>query len=140
MFFKTDVVLQRIKRREDSETDPAAWWPSPQPSQRPRRPPGPLSKGACFPLPKAYSCLHYRSLFDATETPKSPPMDVVIEVLTGFFMCLIGIFGSVGPFVEIKTTAANKVVLVSPPHRGRDFDIYSTRGKVLEDAKRNDKS
>jgi len=96
--------------------------------------------GVIFILHSAYSCLHYRSLFDATETPKSPPMDVVIEVLTGFFMCLIGIFGSVGPFVEIKTTAANKVVLVSPPHRGRDFDIYSTRGKVLEDARRNDKS
>eukprot|EP00956_Cyclotella_meneghiniana_P008119 scaffold10804_cov53-Cyclotella_meneghiniana.AAC.1 len=59
--------------------------------------------GTVLILHSTYSCLQYRSLAIAADLPdtSSPPMDVVIEVLTGFLLCLAGQL-MCGTFHEVR--------------------------------------
>ena len=86
--------------------------------------------GSVLVLHSAYSCLHFRSLVE--DESLVPPIDVLIEVLLGFLLCLIGSLVYIGPLLPIHTKSDTKSVeLVAPPYRSRDFDMYSTRLKVL---------
>mmetsp|Transcript_14015 Transcript_14015/g.17661 ORF Transcript_14015/g.17661 Transcript_14015/m.17661 type:complete len:116 (-) Transcript_14015:132-479(-) len=91
--------------------------------------------GITLVLHSTYSCLQHREKaiteFEVDVGTYQPPLDVIIEVLLGFCLCLFGQLMAVGPFLEVRATAASKKELMAPPHRTRDFDIYVTRGKVL---------
>ncbi|KAL7460759.1 hypothetical protein ACHAXS_001201 [Conticribra weissflogii] len=98
--------------------------------------------GVLLILHSTYSCLHYRSLAMAADLPdtSSPPLDVVIEVFLGFFFCLVGQL-MCGPFHEVRMSGGpsvkrNRVEIVAPAFRSRDFDLFTTRGKALSVARR----
>ena len=96
----------------------------------------------------AFSCLYFRGLVedlpaaaadassDSTElfdlllsssATTIPPLDVKIEVMTGFILCLIGQIFSVGPLRPISGAAK----LVAPSYVNRDFDSYDNRNQLL---------
>eukprot|EP00569_Conticribra_weissflogii_P009987 CAMPEP_0171361742 /NCGR_PEP_ID=MMETSP0879-20121228/2180_1 /TAXON_ID=67004 /ORGANISM="Thalassiosira weissflogii, Strain CCMP1336" /LENGTH=114 /DNA_ID=CAMNT_0011868477 /DNA_START=284 /DNA_END=628 /DNA_ORIENTATION=- len=100
------------------------------------------SAGVLFILHSTYSCLQYRSLAVAADLPdtSSPPLDVVLEVFLGFFLCLVGQL-MCGPFHEVRMAGGssvkrNRVEIVAPPFRSRDFDLFTTRAKSLSVARR----
>jgi hypothetical protein len=99
----------------------------------------------------AYSCLHYRSLELVLDRPvgstisstgsgrngtSAPPMDVILEVLVGFLLCLCGQLVSIGPLVEINKSSSTTKQIVAPTYKSRVFDVYNTRrhggGKKLK--------
>ena len=96
--------------------------------------------GTLLILHSTYSCLHYRSLAMAADLPlsitSSPPLDVVVEVLVGFGMCLVGQLMMCGPFHEVriassKNDGGKRREIVPPAYRSRDFDLFTTRAKLL---------
>jgi len=96
--------------------------------------------GTLLILHSTYSCLHYRSLAMAADLPlsitSSPPLDVVMEVLVGFGMCLVGQLMMCGPFHEVriassKNDGGKRREIVPPAYRSRDFDLFTTRAKLL---------
>lgn len=96
--------------------------------------------GVILILHSAYSCLHYRSLAIVADIPdtSSPPLDVVIEVILAFGLCLLGKL-MCGTFHEVKvssTEGKRRVEIVAPAYRTRDFDLFVTKARALADAKR----
>eukprot|EP00585_Thalassiosira_rotula_P001405 CAMPEP_0196146416 /NCGR_PEP_ID=MMETSP0910-20130528/22975_1 /TAXON_ID=49265 /ORGANISM="Thalassiosira rotula, Strain GSO102" /LENGTH=122 /DNA_ID=CAMNT_0041408605 /DNA_START=170 /DNA_END=538 /DNA_ORIENTATION=- len=107
--------------------------------------------GVLLILHSTYSCLHYRSLAIAADLPNtsSPPLDVVIEVILGFALCLIGQL-LCGPFHEVRVVSSggggsllgrsiekkSRGEIIAPAYRTRDFDLFTTRAKALSMAKR----
>mmetsp|Transcript_1004 Transcript_1004/g.1752 ORF Transcript_1004/g.1752 Transcript_1004/m.1752 type:complete len:117 (-) Transcript_1004:332-682(-) len=101
--------------------------------------------GVLLILHSTYSCLHYRSLAIAADLPdtSSPPIDVVIEVFLGFVLCLVGQL-LCGPFHNVRVSGGSLLgpirksrgEIIAPSHRTRDFDLFTTRTKVLAMAKR----
>jgi hypothetical protein len=94
--------------------------------------------GVILILHSTYSCLHYRSLAivaDVSDT-SSPPLDVVIEVILAFALCLVGQL-MCGAFHEVKVSSQGgkrRVEIVAPAYRTRDFDLFTTRSRALADA------
>mmetsp|Transcript_2176 Transcript_2176/g.3232 ORF Transcript_2176/g.3232 Transcript_2176/m.3232 type:complete len:102 (+) Transcript_2176:95-400(+) len=85
--------------------------------------------GLLLVLHSAISCLHFRGLvadLDLVETIPTP-LDVQVEVLLGFLLCLTGQLISVGPLRNIKTAAS----VTAPIYITRDFDTYRHRGTAL---------
>jgi hypothetical protein len=86
-------------------------------------------------LHAAYSNLHYRSILSSSTldvlqygiNPASPPIDVVIEVLIGFSLCLMATLIGSGPFTKVTGEGRNQIK--APPHISRDFDLFCTRAK-----------
>ena len=103
--------------------------------------------GIIILLHSAYSCLHYRSIISSSSlddfllskgySVSSPPKDVVIEVLLGFFLCLLGQMISVGKFLPV--VGSGRIQLRAPAHISRDFDLFCTRAKIIAEAKRKRK-
>ena len=96
--------------------------------------------GVTLILHSAYSCLHYRSLAKVADIPdtSSPPVDVVIEVILAFGLCLLGQL-MCGTFHQVKVSSKDgkrKVEIVAPAYRTRDFDLFTTKTRALADAKR----
>mmetsp|Transcript_8119 Transcript_8119/g.13446 ORF Transcript_8119/g.13446 Transcript_8119/m.13446 type:complete len:108 (-) Transcript_8119:144-467(-) len=93
--------------------------------------------GVILVLHSAYSCLHYRSLAIVADIPdtSSPPLDVVIEVILAFGLCLLGQL-MCGSFHEVKVGKKQRVEIVAPAYRTRDFDLFNTKARALTDAKR----
>lgn len=101
--------------------------------------------GSLLILHAAYSCLHYRSLAVAADLPdtSSPPADVVVEVIFGFFSCLVGQL-LCGPFHQVRVSGGpllgsirkSRAEIVAPAYRTRDFDLFNTRTKEFYIAKR----
>ena len=112
--------------------------------------------GVILILHSTYSCLQYRSLALAADIPdtSSPPIDVIIEVLLGFIICLVGQL-SCGHFHQVRRGVASgsmllgkiepqnsvsnqlKGEIIAPAYRTRDFDLFTTRMKTLSIAKRD---
>ena len=112
--------------------------------------------GVILILHSTYSCLQYRSLALAADIPdtSSPPIDVTIEVLLGFIICLVGQL-SCGQFHQVRRGVASgsmllgkiepqnsvsnqlKGEIIAPAYRTRDFDLFTTRMKTLSIAKRD---
>ena len=112
--------------------------------------------GVILILHSTYSCLQYRSLALAADIPdtSSPPIDVIIEVLLGFIICLVGQL-SCGQFHQVRRGVASgsmllgkiesqnsvsnqlKGEIIAPAYRTRDFDLFNTRMKSLSIAKRD---
>mmetsp|Transcript_30780 Transcript_30780/g.46686 ORF Transcript_30780/g.46686 Transcript_30780/m.46686 type:complete len:103 (+) Transcript_30780:36-344(+) len=86
--------------------------------------------GVLLILHSAISCLHFRGLVadlnDVAETIPTP-LDVQIEVLLGFILCLVGQISGVGPLRNIKTSAS----VTAPIYITREFDTYRHRGTAL---------
>jgi len=96
--------------------------------------------GVILILHSAYSCLHYRSLAIVADIPdtSSPPLDVVIEVILAFGLCLLGQL-MCGTFHQVKVSSKEgkrRVEIVAPAYRSRDFDLFTTKARALADAKR----
>ena len=96
--------------------------------------------GAILLLHSTYSCLHYRSLAIIADIPdtSSPPLDVIIEVILAFVLCLVGQL-MCGTFHEVKVSSKGgkrRVEIVAPAYRTRDFDLFNTKARALADAKR----
>ncbi|KAL7482977.1 hypothetical protein ACHAW6_008623 [Cyclotella cf. meneghiniana] len=94
--------------------------------------------GTVLILHSTYSCLQYRSLAMAADLPDttSPPIDVVIEVLLGFFLCLTGQL-MCGSFQEVRKSGQSfgsgvkRGEIVAPAYRTRDFDLFATRARAF---------
>lgn len=88
-------------------------------------------------LHAAYSNLHYRSILSSSTldllqygiNPTSPPIDVVLEVLIGFSLCLVATLIGSGPFT--KVTGDGRDQIKAPMHVSRDFDLFCTRAKFI---------
>ena len=102
--------------------------------------------GALLMLHAAYSCMHYRSilmdldLLDAAGAGASssdmmiPPLDVYVQVGVSFFLVLLGELLAMGPLQTVEVlekSSGSRKPLAAPPHKTRDFDIYSNRSKLL---------
>ena len=101
------------------------------------------SLGVGIVLHSTYSCLHYRSLALAADIQdaSSPPVDVVIEVMLGFALCLVGQL-MCGPFHQVRITGKTqgrgqekRREIVAPAYRTRDFDRFTTRVRAMAIAK-----
>ncbi|KAL3817014.1 hypothetical protein ACHAXA_002926 [Cyclostephanos tholiformis] len=111
--------------------------------------------GVILILHSTYSCLHYRSLAIAADLPdtSSPPVDVVVEVLLGFALCLAGQL-LCGPFHGVRASGGpllggierTKKIgggggryrreIIAPAYRTRDYDLFTTRVRALSMAMR----
>jgi hypothetical protein len=86
-------------------------------------------------LHAAYSNLHYRSILSSSTldllqygiNPTSPPIDVVLEVLIGFSLCLVATLIGSGPFTKVIGEGRDQIK--APLHISRDFDLFCTRAK-----------
>ena len=96
--------------------------------------------GVILILHSAFSCLHYRwilsesslgDVHEAAYNESSPPSDVIIECLVGFLLCLVGelLKSDFLPIVGEK-----RKNLTAPLHRTRDFDLFSTRTRIVASA------
>ena len=112
--------------------------------------------GVILLLHSTYSCLQYRALALVADIPdtSSPPIDVIIEVLLGFIICLVGQL-SCGQFHQVRRGVASgsmllgkiesqnsvsnqlKGEIIAPAYRTRDFDLVTTRMKSLSIVKRD---
>ncbi len=103
--------------------------------------------GIIILLHSAYSCLHYRSIISSSSlddfllskgySVSSPPKDVVIEVLVGFFLCLLGQIIAAGKFLPV--VGSGRMELRAPAHVSKDFDLFCTRAKIIAAAKKKNK-
>jgi hypothetical protein len=113
--------------------------------------------GAMLILHSTYSCLHYRSLAIAADLPdtSSPPLDVVVEVLLGFALCLAGQL-MCGPFHRVRVYGGallggiervkngggesggsrSRREIIAPAYKTRDYDLFNTRVRALSMAMR----
>lgn len=94
--------------------------------------------GSSLILHAAYSCLHYRGLLQELEesavnggAAAAPdlPIDVLLEVAMGFVSLLIS--EMIRPGSALRPISSPHQTLMAPSYRSRDFDIYTTRAKVL---------
>mmetsp|Transcript_22616 Transcript_22616/g.32420 ORF Transcript_22616/g.32420 Transcript_22616/m.32420 type:complete len:110 (+) Transcript_22616:119-448(+) len=95
--------------------------------------------GCLLIIHSALSCLYFRGLvqdlslslstMDMDADTVIPPMDVKIEVMVGFVLCLVGQLIGVGSLRPISGVGAKK--LVAPSYVDRDFDSYDNRNRVL---------
>jgi len=103
-----------------------------------------LTVGTLILCHAAYSCLHYRELLrdleDAGYEGNSgmiPPADVWMEVTVGFIAILGAELTRSGSSLRPVSTRGKilqgkkMTPLAAPAFRSRDFDIYTTRAKVL---------
>uniref|UniRef100_A0A7S3PVW2 Membrane magnesium transporter n=1 Tax=Chaetoceros debilis TaxID=122233 RepID=A0A7S3PVW2_9STRA len=99
--------------------------------------------GIIMLLHSAYSCLHYRSIISSstldlldgstTYNASSPPKDVVIECLLGYFLCLMGQIISAGEFLPVMGSGRREVK--APMYITRDFDLWTTRAGIIASVK-----
>jgi hypothetical protein len=92
--------------------------------------------GCLFLLHAAFSCLHYRGLLeefgvDLQGGHAVPPLDVMIEAVIGWTMCLVGQLTMVGPLRPTITTGNTRTSLLAPMYMTRDFDVYNHRIKAI---------
>lgn len=104
-----------------------------------------LTVGALVLCHAAYSCLHYRELLRDLEdagyegnTGMIPPVDVWMEAAAGFVIILGAELTRSGSSLRPVSTRGKSLLqgksmtpLAAPAYRSRDFDIYTTRAKVL---------
>ena len=103
-----------------------------------------LTFGALLLCHAAYSCLHYRELLRDLEDAGYegspgliPPADVWMEVAAGFVIILGAELTRLGSSLRPVSTrekilrGKKMTPLAAPAFRSRDFDIYTTRAKVL---------
>ncbi|KAI5665270.1 hypothetical protein M9H77_24593 [Catharanthus roseus] len=78
----------------------------------------------------AYSTVQYRALLKITEEEFSgPPMNVVIELLVGFVLCMWAGLTVPGKFLSILPYSEENRVVALPANT--DFMIFNHRGKAL---------
>lgn len=91
--------------------------------------------GCLFLLHAAFSCLHYRGLLEEfgvdLQGRAVPPLDVMIEAVIGWSMCLVGQLTTVGPLRPTVTTGNKRTSLLAPMYMTRDFDVYNHRIKAI---------
>ena len=101
--------------------------------------------GIIMVLHSAYSCLHYRELLRdleesgfedaaAVESLPLPPMDVIVEVITGALLILISELVRTGSSLQPVTSKGGFRTrpVVAPAYRTREFDIYTSRARAFQ--------
>ncbi|KAK9124182.1 hypothetical protein Sjap_013784 [Stephania japonica] len=79
----------------------------------------------------AYSTIQYRGLLKIVEEEFSgPPMNVVLELLLGLFLCLWAALSVPGKFVSIHPDSDDNRIVSLPDNL--DFMIFNHRGRVLQ--------
>jgi hypothetical protein len=97
--------------------------------------------GALLLVHAAYSCMTYRELVQelvesgafesADPPPQVPPVDVLVEVAIGFFSILVAELTREASMLRPIQSYQNKMPLMAPIYKTREFDIYSTRARGL---------
>ncbi|KAF3441832.1 hypothetical protein FNV43_RR15747 [Rhamnella rubrinervis] len=78
----------------------------------------------------AYSTVQYRGLLKIMEEEFSgPPMNVVIELLLGFVLCMWAALTAPGKFLSIHPYSEENRIVSLPA--SLDFMIFNHRGKAL---------
>ena len=101
--------------------------------------------GIIMVLHSAYSCLHYRELLRdleesgfedaaAVESLPLPPMDVIVEVITGALLILISELVRTGSSLQPVTSKGGFRTrpVVAPAYRTREFDTYTSRARAFQ--------
>jgi len=78
----------------------------------------------------AYSTLHFRSILQdlgdgVVQQEAIPPIDVYIELVVSFILLLLGQLMGMGKLQSAEVFSQNRMPLVAPAYRTRNFDIYA---------------
>ena len=93
--------------------------------------------GCLFLLHAAFSCFHFRGLLEEFGVDLQqggaavPPLDVVVEAVVGWCMCLVGQLTAIGPLRSTSMSGGKRTQLVAPSYITRDFDCYDHRDKAI---------